>query len=327
MKKLYVVLLALAVAFSFGADAMAKDGLSVDLGFAYNSNGAGMAETIVKDGEEGQGNGLFGDVVVGENSLLALKDYTHPVLGKLVSSVDDDGQMSGLNTTVRARYDFLNSFFVRLGFTYDMQIMGGDDSFKIANNVGTPGVDGISTYLITKGVAPAASAAWATGLAGGTVTQKWTYGSWSIPVTVGINVPVADGKYNIYAGVGLTYISGFWQLEVKAPAGYIIADADSDGDIDATDLAALGAPNEKVKFESSGIGINWTLGANAQVYDNISIFLEVDSTVAGGMSDSEKLKTNAGKAGFGIDNIYYPVNLSSTFLRFGASYHIGTPWM
>lgn len=323
MKKLYVVLLALAVAFSFGADAMAKDGLSVDLGFAYNSNGAGMAETIVKDGEEGQGNGLFGNVVVGENSLLALKENTHPVLGKFVSSVDDDGQMSGLNTTVRARYDFLNSFFVRLGFTYDMQIMGGDDSFKIANNVA-----GLAGYLnIVHGVAPADAGAWAASLAGKTVTQKWTYGSWSIPVTVGINVPVADGKYNIYAGVGLTYISGFWQLEVKAPAGYIIADANNDGNIDAIDLAALGAPKEKVKFESSGIGINWTLGANAQVYDNISIFIEVDSTVAGGMSDSEKLSTNAGKAGFGVDNIYYPVNLSSTFLRFGASYHIGTPWM
>lgn len=323
MKKLYVVLLALAVAFSFGADAMAKDGLSVDLGFAYNSNGAGMAETIVKDGEEGQGNGLFGNVVVGENSLLALKENTHPVLGKFVSSVDDDGQMSGLNTTVRARYDFLNSFFVRLGFTYDMQIMGGDDSFKIANNVA-----GLAGYLnIVHGVALADAGAWAASLAGKTVTQKWTYGSWSIPVTVGINVPVADGKYNIYAGVGLTYISGFWQLEVKAPAGYIIADANNDGNIDAIDLAALGAPKEKVKFESSGIGINWTLGANAQVYDNISIFIEVDSTVAGGMSDSEKLSTNAGKAGFGVDNIYYPVNLSSTFLRFGASYHIGTPWM
>lgn len=282
-----------------------------------------MAETIVKDGEEGQGNGLFGNVVVGENSLLALKENTHPVLGKFVSSVDDDGQMSGLNTTVRARYDFLNSFFVRLGFTYDMQIMGGDDSFKIANNVA-----GLAGYLnIVHGVAPADAGAWAASLAGKTVTQKWTYGSWSIPVTVGINVPVADGKYNIYAGVGLTYISGFWQLEVKAPAGYIIADANNDGNIDAIDLAALGAPKEKVKFESSGIGINWTLGANAQVYDNISIFIEVDSTVAGGMSDSEKLSTNAGKAGFGVDNIYYPVNLSSTFLRFGASYHIGTPWM
>jgi len=323
MKKLYVVLLALAVAFSFAAPAMAKDGLSVDLGFAYNPNGAGMTETIVKDGEDGQENGLFGAVVVGENSFLALKKNTHPILGKFISSADDDGGMAGLNTTVRARYDFLNSFFVRLGFTYDMQVMGGDDSFKIANNVA-----GLTGYLMgVHGVAAADAGAWATSIAGKTVTQEWTYASWSIPVTVGINVPVADGKYNIYAGIGLTYISGFWQLEVKGPAGYIIADADNSGTIDATDLAALGAPKEKMKFESSGIGINWTLGANAQVYDNISIFIEIDATVAGGMSDSEKLKSNSGKAAFGVDNIYYPVNLSSTFLRFGASYNIGTPWM
>ncbi len=39
--------------------------------------------------------------------------------------------------------------------------------------------------------------AWAGTLAGKSVTQKWTYGYWAIPVTVGINVPINDGKLNL----------------------------------------------------------------------------------------------------------------------------------
>ncbi len=322
MKKYFLILLALAVALSFGAPAMAKDGLSADLGFAYNANGAGMAKTIVKDGEEGQGNGLFGDVLLGENSMLAIKK-NKSALGPLISKVNTDSSMSGLSTTLRARYDFLNSFFVRLGFTYDKQIGGGNDSFTIANNVGTPGVDGISTYLILKqGVAAGAASAWATALAGKKVTQQWTYASWAIPATVGINVPIADGKYNVYAGIGLTYISGYWQIEAKMPQGYIVADYNNSGAIDATDLAAAVAGKESLKFESSGFGINYTLGATAQVVDQVSLFIELDSTVAGGMSDSVKLKTNQGKAAFGLDNVYYPIDLSSTLIRFGVSYYI-----
>ena len=46
MKKLLVVMLAMAIAISFGSMAMAKNGLSVELGLAYNPNGADMGEII-----------------------------------------------------------------------------------------------------------------------------------------------------------------------------------------------------------------------------------------------------------------------------------------
>ncbi len=120
----------------------------------------------------------------------------------------------------------------------------------------------------------------------------------------------------------MTYYSGYWQLEMKVPQGYIVTDYNSDGSINAVDLGAAAAGKEKVKFEASGIGINWTVGASAEVYQDISVFIELDATMAGDMSDSEKLKTNQGKAGFGADNIYYPVNLSASLIRFGASYRL-----
>ena len=288
MKKLLVVMLAMAIAISFGSMAMAKNGLSVELGLAYNPNGADMGEIIMIDGEEGAGNGLFGDVIMSENQLLAIKS-TSPLM---ISDVTDDGAMSGINTTLRVRYDFLDAFFVRLGFTLDQQIAGGDDEYTLG--------------LAFAGI----------GAAGQKVTQEWTYGYWAIPVTVGINVPVTE-RFNLYAGIGLTYYSGYWQLKVKAPAGYI--DFDGDG---LFEDAAAGPAKEKCKFEASGIGINWTVGASVVVYQDISIFLEIDTTMAADMSDSEKLKTPAGQAAFGVDNLYYPVSLSTQLIRFGASYKL-----
>jgi len=316
MKKLLVVMLAMAIAISFGSMAMAKNGLSVDLGLAYNPNGADMGATILLDGEEGAQTGLFGDVIMSENSFLAVKKSK--ILGApLIKSADDDGAMSGINTTLRVRYDFLDAFFVRLGFVYDQQIAGGDDSFKLTDNAGLLG-----TYVTTqKGVDNSANLAWGTALAGGKITQKWTYGYWAIPVTVGINVPVTE-KFNLYAGIGLTYYSGYWQLEEKVPQGYMIGDYDHSGTINAIDLGAAAAGKEKVKFEASGIGINWTVGASVVVYQDISLFIEIDTTMAADMSDSEKLETNQGKMAFSSDNIYYPVSLSTQLIRFGASYKL-----
>ena len=315
MKKVLVVMLAMAIAISFGSMAMAKNGLSVELGLAYNPNGADMGATILKDGEEGAGTGLFGDVIVSENQFLAVKKSK--ILGApLIKSADDDGAMSGINTTLRVRYDFLDAFFVRLGFVYDQQIAGGDDSFKITDNVGL-----LAAYVESKGVDNTANLAWGAALAGGKVTQEWTYGYWAIPVTVGINVPVTE-KFNLYAGIGLTYYSGYWQLEEKVPQGYMIGDYDRDGDKDTTDLAIAAAGKEKVKFEASGIGINWTVGASVVVYQDISLFIEIDTTMAADMSDSEKLKSNQGKMAFSSDNLYYPVSLSTQLIRFGASYKL-----
>jgi len=321
---------ALAVAFSFSMPAMAAplNGLSVDLGFAYNTNGADMGATILKDGEEGAGNGLFGDVILSENTMLAASDSGflavaagNPALVAPISSVSDDGAMSGINIALRLRYDFLNMFFARLGFTYDVQTGGGDDSFRITNDTAT-----LQTLLVSKGVAPGALGAWVPSIAGKTVTQEWTYGSWSIPITIGINIPLSQ-KFNLYAGLGLTYWSGWWQLEASAPAGYIVDDRDNSGVIDAVDLNAIGAVKEEVKFSGSGIGINWVVGVTAEVYENVSLYVEIDTTTAAAMSDNENLSTTGGRFAFSSTKITYPVNMSSQFVRFGVIYNIGTPWM
>jgi len=309
MKKLLVVVLAMAVALSFGSMAMAKDGLSVDLGFAMNFNGADMGKSIVKDGEEGAGEGPLGYAVMPENMLLAAsKDAT---LRNVIASVSEGGAMQGLNTALRVRYNFLNSFFARIGFVYDWQIMGGETSFKFTSNVSQVlAAEGSGTTDPSNAVWQAINTHYGS-LNGAKVSQTWTYGYWAIPVTIGLNVPINDGKYNIYAGLGLTYYSGFWQLEVTVPANYFAPVGTNQS-----------AATEKAKFEISGIGFNYTIGASAEVYQDVSIFIEWDATIAAGMSDSVRLKTDAGKTAFGVDNIYYPVNLSTSLLRFGVNYRL-----
>jgi len=339
MKKLLVVVLAMAVALSFGSMAMAKNGLSVDLGFAMNFNGADMGKTIVKDGEEAVGltrittygntsgnvsmlfsGAILGKAIMPENQLLlATKD---PTKKNVFASVSEGGAMQGLNTALRVRYDFLNAFFARLGFVYDMQIMGGETSYKFGSNA--------AYYLAasmlgvpTGNVAPLNNLTAAlAGINNGKVTQTWTYGYWSIPVTIGVNVPINDGKYNIYAGLGLTYFSGYWQLEMKVPAGYSVNNLVVDLEGYSVSGSVAAAAKEKVKFEASGLGFNYTIGASAEVYQDVSIFVEWDATIAAGMSDSVKLKTNAAKWAFGADNVYYPVNLSTSLLRFGVNYRL-----
>jgi len=321
MKKVLFILVALAVAFAFSAPAMAAQGLSVELGFAWNFDGAGMGKTILKDGEAGSGS-VVGDAILADNAISSApsKDALgNPLIGSPITSPSEGGQMQGLNTALRVRYDFMNMFFARLGFVYDMQAAGGEQSYSFINNATAAASNPLYLAAVAYYGADADTATAFANLVAGKVTQTWTYGYWAIPVTVGINVPVSD-KFNVYAGIGLTYYSGFWQLEMKVPAAYAAYDADGDGDADYTG-AATGTAKETVKFKNSGIGFNWTIGASAEVYTATSVFVELDATVAGGMANGS-LDTTTGKAALGAEKIYFPVNLSNMLVRFGASYRI-----
>jgi len=315
MKKLLVVVLAMAVALSFGSMAMAKNGLSLEFGLGYNPNMADMGKAILKDGEDGGADDtysgtIFKKAILAQNELeIAKNDATK---SSLITKVKTDvSAMSSLNVGLNARYDILNKFFAKIGFNYDV-VFGTEQQFTLASNAnavmyGLASMSG-GNYLNV------ANTTWAgaTSLNNAKVSQKWEAGCWAIPVTIGINVPINDGKYNIYAGLGLTYYSGYWAITVKGPANYVVSNS-----------ALTAAYSEKVKFEASGIGMNYLIGADAEVYDNLAVFIEYTVTYAGGMSDSVDLKAPALKAAMGVDNMVYPVNLSSALFKFGVKYNFG----
>lgn len=275
--------------------------------------------TALKDGEEGSGT-VFGDAILSDQGISSAQNINAMgALGTPITGGSEGGQMQGLNTAFRVRYDFLGYLFARIGFVYDYQMSGGEQSYTILNNA-TAAATNPLFVAANKYYGDAAEAAAAIAeLAGKTVNQTWTYGYWAIPVTIGINVPVTD-KFNVYAGIGLTYYSGFWQLEMDGPAaiasqGY--TDADSD-----PDTVYTGSFKESCKFEAAGIGFNWTIGASAEVYAATSIFVELDATTAGDMANA-RLKSSTGQAALNsTTKIYYPVNLSNMLVRFGASYRL-----
>lgn len=303
MKKYLLFVLALAVALSFSAPAMAKDGLSVEFGVGYNPNGADMGKTILKDGEDGAkftagttGKGvIMGKAVLAQNELLIAKEDA--VKGNIIAKVDETSTMSGIDLGLNVRYDFLNMFFAKVGFNYEVT-MASTQKFTFTST---------ASLAFNAGGLPEAAV---NGVNGKSVTQEWDYGYYGIPITVGLNLPVGD-KMSAYAGIGITYYSGWWSLKAKGPNGYALSG-----------YAPQGAFDETVKFEASGIGFNYLLGFKGEVGMDVSVFIEYSVTQAGGMSDKVDLKSNSLKAAMGVDNMYYPVNLSKSLFKVGASYRL-----
>jgi len=293
MKKLYVVLLALAVAVSFGAPAMAKQGLSVGGGLGVKFDASGMGATIMNDGLSYMGSPASvlntQDVVIPENTLVAMKSRG------LVSDLEQTGSMTAIDLGLQVRYDLLGYLFARTGFNYNSMLFSGETSWKYTALMNAATGGAIAT--------------------GAKHSQTWDYSAWAIPFNIGLNIPIADGKFNIYAGIGLTYASGEWSLEVEAPAnGYAWVGA-----------AALAGPafTEKVTFKYSGIGFNYLVGFDAEVHENISVFIELENQFVAGMSDDVSVKNAQAQTVLGTSKLAYPVIPGGSIYRFGAKYALG----
>lgn len=295
MKKLYVVLLALAVAFSFGADAMAKQGLSVGLSLGVLPNAAGLGTSIMNDG-------LDKDVATGANNLDTLtlipseKKMLDDKTSGSLKNVETNGAMTAMDIGLLVRYDLLGYLFARTGFSYSFKVMGGESSYDF---VAVSPIDG--------------------GLDSNSF--KWDYRSWAIPLTVGFNLPLKDGKLNLYMGLTAAYMSGYWEVEceiqrVTSTTGVLATGVN-------TAIIGLdgGTAKDTPKFEHSGIAMGYLIGVDAEVYENLSIFIEYEALATAGY-DEYKIK-DAGFKAAGITHFNYPSILGGSFIKFGAKYALG----
>ena len=292
MKKTNVIVLAMVFAMAFASAAFAKNGLSVGVGFGVKFDANELGSTVQVDGLDK--SGTTSSAIIPENTLNVMKK------AGLISDLEDNGTMSAIDFAVNVRYDILNFLFFRTGFNYNNAFIGGETSWKYT----------------------AAAAAVAAG-AGGTLTagaehkQEWGYWAWAVPVQIGINIPIQEGKYNIYAGVGVTVAGGEWTMKVTAPtSAYILHTTDNNGAIE-----------EELTFKYTGVGFNYVIGADAEVVSNVSVFLEVESQFVAGMSDvatvqSADAQTVLGNASVG-GRIAYTVIPGGTIYRVGAKYHFG----
>jgi len=289
MKKLYVVLLVLAVAFSFAAPAMAKQGLSVGLGMGILPNCASMGATILDDGLY-----LFYDTGNEYNEIKVIRDEQSLTDAKEagdITNLETNGPMMGMDFALQVRYDY-SYFFARTGFNYAKKVAGGETTWT------EPGV--------------------------GKFEQNWDYSSIAIPVSLGINIPALDGKLNLYMGFSMAYMSGGWEVEIVAPEMYTKAGVAAAGGATELSILSLGAftgANETPRFEASGLAMGYLIGVDAEVYENTSIFFEYESLTLAEI-DTYNIKNAFFKAS-GINTLSYTSILGGSFIRFGAKYNLG----
>lgn len=306
MNRLVGSAMAAALVAGMASTAAAKDRLSVGFGFGYKIDANQLGETISTDGLDAAAprfqvlpgfespadpvpelTFLNQSVIVPENTLTVLQD-----LGQ-IDDLEAGGAMVALDLAVNLRYDFLGFLFARVGFNYNTKVLGGETSWTSER---------------------------------GSHLQKWDYSAMAIPVTVGVNVPILDGRYNVYAGVGATWASGGFELELKAPDGAFFAAANRDTPLDfdpeTGGLAPgrVGAINEKAAIEGSAIGLGYVVGMDGQIVDDLSLFVEAETQYVAKMSAAVAFSDPNSARVFGSDKLAYPAIPGGQIIRIGVKY-------
>lgn len=291
--------------------AQAEDRLSVGFGFGYKIDANRLGETISTDGLDAAapriqilpGFEAAGDpvpeiafldqaVITAENSLVVLED-----LG-MISDLQQGGAMVAFDIALNIRYDFLDVLFARIGFNYSFRGIGGETSWKSDQ-------DGDGNFTDEH-------------------LQKWDYQAIGIPLYVGVNVPVLDGKFNAYAGIGAAWASGGFTLELKAPAGWYYVAANGTNPFAAgengLEPARLGAIHEKASIEGSAIGLGYLVGVDGEVVENLNVFVESETQYVAKMSEAVAFSDEGSAQIFGAPKLAYPAIPGGQVIRLGLKY-------
>jgi len=324
MKKTTIFALALVITAVFSVNAFAKNGLSVGLGFGIKGDMNQLGGTITDDGlDGGEAQLLWGAAIIDEKTLLSLEKATiiggNPTGSPVIDSVDTNGAMSGLDFALDVRYDILNRFFAKVGFNYTMKIAGGESSWKytaagaVAVSSGialeAAGGDPVNNSVIFNAVNGNIFA----NVLGYKASQTWESSAWAIPIVLGINIPVLNGKANIWAGIGVAVTYGKWSVQIETLD--CLFGEYSPG-------TAADTSTEKVEFSFLGVAPMYTLGLDAEVAMGIHVFLEWEVVLGMGYSDVQSVNTTVGQSALGLNSITYPVVTGGQIMRIGVRYSI-----
>jgi len=285
--------------------AQAEDRLSVGFGFGYKVDANRLGQTITTDGLDAAAprlqvlNGFEGPgdpvpevafldqaVIPSENSLVVLED-----LGQ-ISDLEQGGTMVAFDLHLNLRYDFLDVLFARIGFNYSFKGIGGRTSWK--------------SEL-------------------GDHSHDWDYSAIGIPLHIGVNVPIQEGKYNVYAGLGVAWASGGFTLHLQAPAGwyYVAANGSNPFGVDENGQLAparLDAVDEEASIEGSAIGLGYLVGVDGQLVDNLNIFVEAETQYVAKMSEAVAFTDQDVTEVFGAPKLAYPAIPVGQIIRIGVKY-------
>lgn len=330
MKKFLVVLAALF----FANAAFAANELSVGFSIGLVPDMCGMGATILKDGAVELNDASLasavgiGDLIWADNEMGMLVNNargTNAVPLQTLSGQTEGAPMNGLNLELNVMFDMTSRLnlplFVRLGINYAFAYNGVEQEITLGR--------GVDQVAFAKGYPLRANGTYA----GSSASVAWHAHWWDIPLTIGVILPIAD-KGKIYGGLGLSWMSGGWGVDVDMDAGYVAMLTSYQGQ--AAPLVDKNV-STTVDFMQSYITLHFMLGAEVFVAQGIAISFEYWATGAarntfsadGFDNDTSNVMTAAiyGPTAYGMDNramedFAYPARVGGTFFKLGVKYYI-----
>lgn len=230
MKKLTVGLLVLTV-LTGGAFAQ----LSVGFNAGFTGDMFGLSSDFYDQNKGGLTDELTGVFypadLNGDGTIDPNEGVTNTV------EYEPNGSTIGFDFGLNATYD-MGFFFLRADFRRETLVAGGENTYE------------------ESGAA----------FSGGNVLREQTTSGaiTSIPVYLGVNIPVMKGK--VFAGIGYGYYMADASLTLDVSGSYI--------DAQDAQLAALGGSFDRqgvLEYSTSGTGVEYIMGYQSKITDNLSL--------------------------------------------------------
>ncbi|MCC5815019.1 MAG: porin OmpL1 [Leptospira sp.] len=289
-KKITGIFLGLCLVVGSGLSAEPRSYLMFGIGSQFDLGQ--LSGTIMKDGlDSSQARRNAAGEYAGrqtaiypENTLIGLNRATNGLVG-----ANTNGGMVGLNLNVGYEQEGIfgiDSLFWRVNVNYTQKIAGGYTSSTVAG------------YR------------W--------LEQEWDYKAWTIPTYIGIKLFNEAKTTGIYIAAGVNYFNGGWSVAgtidgdtlraalpgVAGPGGALLGDAPSPSII-----------NENAKFNVSGFGLNWLVGAQTKVTDTGHLFFELETILSAAMGTAST--RSIGGAAALAPYVPYPVVIGGQTYRVG----------
>jgi hypothetical protein len=257
--------------------------VSFSLGTGIGSDLGNLGETIVLDGTLDTADGTIanyayatGQVLMSDQDNKTIwhnSDHTDSPFHLLGEAPQEGGSLLGaeLNASMQVELDdVINApIFLRLGFAYMTKVSGGTQS-RTFGNAAVDSPD-LSALLVTNGEDPA-------NYVGGTMATDWGASWVEIPITLGLRVPLG-GYSAVYGGAGASLFSGGLSLDLNIDQAYAnVLATHIDFDALSVQNYSVGPIDDEITFRSSGVGLNYSIGAQAEVSKGAAVFLDLNGS-------------------------------------------------
>ena len=202
------------------------------------------------------------------------------------------GAMLGLELGATVQYEFDQvptrrdnrpkvPLFVRTGFNMVFRAAGGHQT----RTLGTIAQDSpdLANLIEANAMDPA-------DYVGGTMHSDYGASWFEVPISLGVKIPVFERAF-AYGFVGISIFRGGFTVAIDVDERYanvLCTHVDTDA-LTMTNYSP-GAVQDTIHLTMAGVGLNWGLGAQAQIHKHMGLFVELNSSGTAKTVYSSELK-------------------------------------